>query len=557
MTVATESPSLVASINERGIVIRGLQTQTVAELVGSLPARWNSNGRAWICEPTAASARRLRDAGVDCSDELKRLAASFSFRESLQHLESHDLPQPRLRLLDAWAHQRLAYHFSIENDAAELALDMGCGKSKVTCDLAWNRRFQRILILCPASVLGVWRREFAKHSENEFNVVILDQSNVKAKAAAAGAAVQRQKITRTGEPLVIVVNYESAWREPLAALLAATNWDAITCDESHKIKSATGKASKFIGDKLRKRSGFRLNLTGTPMPHSPGDLFGQFRFLDPGVFGSSWTRFRQRFAVCANPHIPQQITGWRNQEELAELASLLMLRVTREDAKLGLPDIVHQDVPVVLSPKAMKVYGQLEKESIAELEDGMLTADNALVRFLRLQQITSGYAPTDDGGAVVLDTSKRDALADLLDGLSQREPVVVFCRFRHDIDAIAEVSASLKRRFGEVSGRRKDLTLTAEYPEDVDVLAVQIASGGVGIDLTRACYAVFYSLGHSLGDFEQAVARLHRPGQTRPVMVWHLVAENTVDRAVYAALQKKRDVIEEVFSFLRNRKAAT
>jgi SNF2 family DNA or RNA helicase len=81
---------------------------------------------------------------------------------------------------------------------------------------------------------------------------------------------------------------------------------------------------------------------------------------------------------------------------------------------------------------------------------------------------------------------------------------------------------------------------------------VQIKAGGVGVDLTRARYSIFYSTGFSLGDYDQAKARTHRPGQTRPVMHIHLVARGTVDVRVRRALEKRAQIVESILAEIRN-----
>ena len=86
---------------------------------------------------------------------------------------------------------------------------------------------------------------------------------------------------------------------------------------------------------------------------------------------------------------------------------------------------------------------------------------------------------------------------------------------------------------------------------EAPVLAVQIDSGGVGVDLTRARYAIYYSLGFSLGSYEQSLARIHRPGQTRPVEYIHLLAEGTVDEKVMAALARRSDVVNTVLQQMK------
>ena len=173
-----------------------------------------------------------------------------------------------------------------------------------------------------------------------------------------------------------------------------------------------------------------------------------------------------------------------------------------------------------LGPKARKLYRTLERDFIVYLEEGRITAVNVLSQLVRLQQMTSGYAHTEDD----------------LD-------VVVFARFTHDLEVVHRVARRLGRPSYEISGARKELSL---WNEVGGVLAVQIQSGGLGIDLTKARYAIYYSLGFSLGDYLQSRARLHRHGQERPVEIIHLVAAHTVDEKVMAALAAREQVVESI-----------
>ena len=103
-----------------------------------------------------------------------------------------------------------------------------------------------------------------------------------------------------------------------------------------------------------------------------------------------------------------------------------------------------------------------------------------------------------------------------------------------------------------MSGERKDLERW--QAGDAAILGVQMQSGGVGIDCSRAAYAFYYSLGYSLGDYEQSLARLRRPGQTRCVRYYHLVCQGTVDEQVYAALRERRNVVDAVLQKLSPRR---
>jgi SNF2 family DNA or RNA helicase len=242
------------------------------------------------------------------------------------------------------------------------------------------------------------------------------------------------------------------------------------------------------------------------------------------------------------PNIPK-IIGWINQEELVEKVSPMMFKVGRE--VLDLLPSQHFVRTVRLSPKARKVYDELSKDFYAAVDTGEVTAANALVKILRLAQVTSGYLTMDDGADTVLDTSKREALEQALDEIDRCEKVVVFCRFRHDLAVVREVSEGMGRRYGEISGDRNDL-VASKFPPDTDVLGAQIQSGGVGIDLSAAAYCVYFSMGLSLGDYSQSLARTDRPGQTRSVTYIHLISAGTVDEKIYAALRAHEDVVSYI-----------
>jgi SNF2 family DNA or RNA helicase len=422
------------------------------------------------------------------------------------------------------------------------------GKSKVAVDLVVNWECKTILILCPTSVRGVWRREFERHAGRPITVCVLEKGTSADKAHVASGALRIGAALR--QPVAVVCNYESAWRPEFAEFSLGVDWDCVICDESHRIKSHNAAVSKYAA-KLGRKAKRRLCLTGTPLAQSPLDLFGQFRFLDPGLFGTSWFHFSNRYAVKGNPNIPQQITGYKNEEELQERMGLITYRCKASDV-LDLPEAMHEERTFELCPAARKAYRQLEEELITEIGSGVVTASNALVKLLRLQQLSSGYLIEDGTDKFHrLDTGKQALLADLLEDAGG-EPFVVFCRFTADLAAVRGVCEAMGLRYGELSGSSKDgLTDRAEMSPTIDVLGTQIQSGGVGIDLTRARYACYYSLGFSLSEYEQSLARLHRPGQKRNVCYYHLVAENTVDRRVYSALHARKDVIEAVLEGMK------
>ncbi len=449
-----------------------------------------------------------------------------------------------------WRHQREAVAFVQQlfrrgKRGAMIAAVMGTGKSAMTVYLCVVEGFQFILILCPLRVVQVWRPQFEMHSTVPFLVVALDDtfSNVKAKRDEAQRKINLAKAR--GVPVVVVINYDSAWRTPFAEWALKQKWDLVVADEVHRCKAPGGKASRYLA-RLGKAARFRLGLSGTPMPHSPLDVYGYFRFIDATIFGWSFNRFRQHFAVMGG-YQNHQVVGYDNLEELNRKFYSVAYACGKD--VLDLPPEVHITYNCHLGSDARKVYRSLERDLIAEVQSGEVTAANALVKLLRLQQITGGYVRTDDGQEVQIDSAKMNLLRDVLEDIAPDEPVVVFCRFHRDLDAVNRVADEAGRRSLELSGRIDDLKRwqAGEAP----VLAVQIDSGGVGIDLTRARYSIYYSLGFSLGSYEQSLARVHRPGQTRPVEYIHLLAEGTVDEKVMAALARRSDVVNTVLQQMK------
>lgn len=437
----------------------------------------------------------------------------------LRNIDSLDAMEP-------WPHQQAMIEWAADRPACMISADMGTGKTPTAL---WITGRDNLVPLDITSGTGPKR---AKRLE----------------AALAS--------TPKDQTLVILCNYEGFWRGDVSKQLERAPLACIVADESHRGKSPQGRASRAM-HRLAKRhpQARRLLLTGTPMPQGPLDLFGQFRFLDDTIFGTSYARFRARYAEC-DPLFPSKVRRYRNQDELIAKLDAHSYRVEADEV-LSLPDAIHEQIPVTLSPATRRFYDALANDLTADIEAGTVTAVNALARLLRLAQAAGGHTKTDDGATVAIDgvSAKRRMLEDRLSDLPATEPVVVFCRFRADLEEVRAAAVELGRSYAEVSGTIKELERW--QAGDATILGVQIQSGGLGIDCTRAAYAFYYSLGFSLGDYEQSLARLRRPGQTRCVRYYHLIAKHTVDEQVYAALRDRRVVVDAVMEKLTKREVAT
>jgi SNF2 family DNA or RNA helicase len=288
-------------------------------------------------------------------------------------------------------------------------------------------------------------------------------------------------------------------------------------------------------------------MTGTPMPHGLTDVYAVARFTDPTIYGPSFAAFRQKYCVMGG-YQKKQITGYQHLEEFEALLSRFTFRVGKE--VLDLPPETHVTYHCELSRDAQRIYRDLEEDFVAQVREGIVTAANAMVKLLRLQQVTGGVVPTDDGTVHRVDNAKQELLADTLEDIGNDEPVVVFCRFHADLDAVHEAAKKSGYQSLELSGRRDELKRWQDG--EAQVLAVQISAGGVGVDLTRARYSIYYSLSFSLGEYDQALSRVHRPGQTRPVEHIHLVARNTVDVKILRALEKRAEVVQSILAEIKS-----
>jgi SNF2 family DNA or RNA helicase len=295
----------------------------------------------------------------------------------------------------------------------------------------------------------------------------------------------------------------------------------------------------------------RLALTGTPITKSPLDVWGQFNFINPGVFSMRWTHFKNHFGIWGG-FGGFQIRGYKNLPELINKVRGNTFRIKKSQA-LDLPDKVFLPVPVTLSPKAWKLYEEMRERMIIEIEESEATAAIVLVKLLRLSQITSGFVKDVEGRIRVFDDSKLTACLDLLeDMLAEDQKVVIFARFRADIERLSTgIFARHKEHAlilsGSVPGKMRN-TLVNQFHEDpaAKIFIAQIQAGSLGIDLTPASNAIFYSLDYSYANYVQAQDRLHRIGQENKVTYYQLVVPRTIDTLTLQILEEKGNLAEAI-----------
>ncbi|MGI5986421.1 MAG: SNF2-related protein, partial [Oscillospiraceae bacterium] len=252
-------------------------------------------------------------------------------------------------------HQKKAFAFacdkfgvfdgSIKSRGTALLMEMGTGKTVVSIAVAGcmyqHDKVSRVLVAAPLSILGVWEEEFSKFADFPYTLTVLKGTSNKKKE-------QLSKLSDKGLQIV-VVNYESAWR--LEKEILTFNADLVIADEGHKLKESRSKQSvgmHHIGDKAR----YKLMLTGTVITNRELDVFSQYRFLNPQIFGTSFYAFRNQYfdMVGYGNHTPV-FRRWMLDDFLCRMHSVAY-RVTKAEC-LDLPSITEEVRIVDLEKNAL------------------------------------------------------------------------------------------------------------------------------------------------------------------------------------------------------------
>lgn len=494
---------------------------------------------------------------------------------------------------------KFAFHQFNRGLGAALLFEPRTGKTKTTIDiaaiLAMKHGVRKVFIIAPNRVLGTWAREFHMHSPMVHEMIVWD-----AKERRKGPIRQPPGHV---DIQVVITNYET-FGTPGKLLESGRrsrstgrfknrkfviDWVAgepalIVCDESHKLKNPSGKASNMIVG-MRKWFSHQVILTGTPITKArrASDIYMQWRLIAPNRFsewGATYEDFRNHTGKWIDANgFPQWVRA--KDEGMADLqAGIHMdgLVIRREDCfdlPATLPDRIIE-VPLTTSARH---YDEMAEEMITKLANGEIAeASIPLVVSLRLGQITSGHVGIQKPGPIKAHRTKRDpndpskplmvqtmitethrvgdeklkALMDILrdEVMEKEEPTIVVARWKHDLDAVQAACKTLKIphwsiRGGMTRSATDDaLRRFSHHDHTAAVMIVQPQAGGVGLDMRVAGHTVWYSLGPSYVDYVQMRDR----NALHPNAVQHtfLIAPGTVDQLLYDTLQNDGDVARAI-----------
>lgn len=399
------------------------------------------------------------------------------------------------------------------------------GKCLIALSLADRRRVDRLLIVTLKKGIRVWEQQIKEHLSRDHGIRI------------------------------IVINYEQLRKDRdfyRKWLTGAKRSSMMVTDESHRLKgrgSVQSQTCKYIAwkkntktDEWIPQATYRLCLTGTPIAQGRFDAYGQFRFMDPSIFGS-WEAFSERF-VKMGGFRKKQPTSCRRPLEFDRIFHTYSFRVTLREARKEPLYIKRSVIPVSLESAARRLYRAYETDLEHEAVKRKPLVKNVLEQAMRLQQITGGSVKTPDGW-VRISRSKEQAL----EALIKRHPgerLVICARFSHEIKQIKQLCRKLNLTCKTIEGG-----IEFDGLFDVEVIVIQIQAG-VAIDLKESNYLIFYSWDHSLINYEQMKFRILTYSK-RKVTYYYLVATGTIDELMYASVRNKKKLATVVCDWFRRK----
>lgn len=471
-------------------------------------------------------------------------------------------------MTSSYAHQEVGLQRIIKDGYVHgLLWGMGAGKSRTTIKAIEALSYElnrpiKVLIVAPKSVLRTWSSQFQEHCTEQFMVAVLDQESI------AQRVHRMENFPTPADINVLVLGYSTfSGRSTKEAVLRAVKKmapDIMICDEGHALRGMSN-TSRLMA-RIARHVPRRLLLTGTAMPNGYQDLYTQWAFLDPHIWTNLATgkmmsrgQWEDLYAIKGGFQ-GRQIVGWKNTEQLHRVIAQRSSTVNTRDC-IDLPPSRTSVVRFALSPTEQKHYDEMKRDLLTVVEDETIDAANKIVSILRLRQITSGFLPVDDS-VVEIGRTRHDMALDLIENILASETrVVVFGWSKHELVRLYDAllakppwGANVFKIDGSTSGKERQTYLELFGPDNPDrvVLLGQVSTVNAGInELVTASNSVFLSMTNSRADFEQAKARLDRPGQTKPVVHWVLAADGTIDTEILAANEGKADLEKALLDHVR------
>lgn len=445
-------------------------------------------------------------------------------------------------------YQKIAIQKIIDHTHYGLLLDMGLGKTVSTLiaieQLMYDSfTIKKVLLVAPKKVAeSTWAQEAQKWSETSHLTI----------ASVLGTKKKRTKALES-ESDIYVINrdnvkwlYDHYFEKPKRKF----PFDTLVIDESSSFKSPRAKRFKAMR-KMRPFFKRVVILTGTPAPNTLMDVWAQMYLLDGGErLGKTLTEYRLRYFTPdkTNGHIVYnyRLLPGGDTAIFGKMQDICMSLKAKD--YLRLPERIDNVITVEMSPKEWELYKQMERDHVLSLiDDDDVSALNAAALAGKLLQLANGSIYSDEGEIIIVHNEKVERLKELVD-INEGKPMLVFYNFKHDLQAIKEA-------FPKAVELKTDDDVVEWNKGNIQMLLAHPASAGYGLNLQAGGnIIVWYGLTWSLEQYQQANARLHRQGQTQPVIIHHLVTKGTIDEQVMKTLERKEVGQDALLEAIKYRK---
>jgi SNF2 family DNA or RNA helicase len=320
-------------------------------------------------------------------------------------------------------------------------------------------------------------------------------------------------------------------------------------DESSYIKGHDAKRSKNVVAAGRLAEG-KMILTGTEISKSPLDLYMQFEFLFPGIWGcKSFFMFKSRYAILEDAYGSggrtfKKIVGYTKLNEMMDTVSPFITRAMKKEC-LDMPDKVRVKIRVNMTPTQEGMYKQLKRDLATMLETGeMITLPNKISLFTKFRQLVGGTMKFEDEYKII--EPRPEKLVALLDDLEDTdEQAIIWCAFRGEVQMIMKALGRLGTAVtfdGSTSIEQRNKDKLAFQTGKARFFVGNMKAGSFGLNLQNCALQYFYSRDTSPQVNWQAEDRSHRPGQTRTCVYKSLIVRDTVDERILSLIEESADL---------------
>jgi SNF2 family DNA or RNA helicase len=417
-----------------------------------------------------------------------------------------------------------------------LADDMGLGKTIQTLAMIAAARAEDpgappFLVVAPTSVVTTWATEAERFTPG-----------LEVRTVTRSQAKRRRPLTQDTAGADIVVTSYALLRIDQAAYAEQT-WSGLILDEAQFVKNHRAKtyqAARLVPCRMK------LAITGTPVENSLMDLWSMLSLTAPGLFPSA-----ERFTEYYLRPIERDGDGLRLAQLRRRIAPLV-LRRTKDLVAGELPPKQEQVLEVTLQPKHARVYQthlQRERQKVLGLIDDLDDNRFTILQSLTLlRQLALDPVLVDDLHEGVA-ASKTETLVEMLGEVVQEgHRALVFSQFTGYLRRVRDrlTAAGLTTAYLDGATTDRQQVIDGFRHGDAGVFLISLRAGGFGLNLTEADYCFVLDPWWNPAAEQQAVDRAHRIGQTRPVMVYRLVAKDTIEEKVMALKQRKSALFDAV-----------